>query len=228
MLKTSDSIKAISAALFAFQGAVEGVEKNSKNPAFKSRYANLEAVRDTAVPELQKVGVVFLQSAGAIVDGVMAMTTRLIHVESGEWIEGTMDIALGKRDPQGVGSASTYAARYSLMHMLGLPPIDDDGEAAIDRNNSRPATSDVPPTSALSKAQAREPFTALQAELDACTDVDQLNILWRSPAFQGDYVKLPPDWQGMLIDHAKKLKDDMQGPATGSPFVAPNFDTRPQ
>ena len=133
-IRTSDSIKAISGALLAFQGAVEGVGKDSKNPAFKSRYASLEAVRDTAVPELQKVGVVFVQSAGAIVDGVMAMTTRLIHAESGEWIEGCMDICLGKKDPQGVGSASTYASRYSLMAMLGLPPIDDDGESAMERN----------------------------------------------------------------------------------------------
>src|SRR5688500_5694620 len=103
MIETSSSINAISAALLKFQGAVDGVEKNKTNPGFKSRYANLEAVRDTAVPELQKVGIVYIQSAGAIVDGVMAMTTRLIHAETGEWIQGTMDIPLGKRDPQGMG-----------------------------------------------------------------------------------------------------------------------------
>lgn len=142
-IRTSESIKAISAALLAFQGAVDGVGKSAQNPAFKRdgkalRYANLEAVIDTAKPELQAVGLLFVQSAGAIVDGVMAMTTRIIHAQSGEWIEGTMDICLGKRDPQGVGSAQTYAQRYHLMAMLGLPPIDDDGEAAIDRNNQRP------------------------------------------------------------------------------------------
>lgn len=141
MIETSASIVNISKALLAFQGAVDGVEKNKTNPGFKSRYANLEAVRDTAVPELQTVGVVYLQSAGAIVDGVMAMTTRLIHAESGEWIQGTMDIPLGKRDPQGMGSAQSYAQRYSLMAMLGLPAVDDDGEGAMDRSppSRRPA-----------------------------------------------------------------------------------------
>lgn len=141
MITHSDSIKAISKALFTFQGAVDGVEKNKVNPGFKSRYANLEAVRDTAVPELQKVGLLYIQSPGAIVDGVMAVTTMIIHAESGEWMKFEGDIALGKRDPQGVGSAITYMQRYSLMAALGLPPVDDDGEGAMDR--SRPA--DAPP-----------------------------------------------------------------------------------
>jgi hypothetical protein len=151
MIETSSSINAISAALLKFQGAVDGVEKNKTNPGFKSRYANLEAVRDTAVPELQKVGIVYIQSAGAIVDGVMAMTTRLIHAETGEWIQGTMDIPLGKRDPQGMGSAQSYAQRYSLMAMLGLPAVDDDGEAAMDRpsNNRR---QDAPKSAAMTYA----------------------------------------------------------------------------
>lgn len=144
MIETSPTIKAISAALLKFQGAVDGVEKNKTNPGFKSRYANLEAVRDTAVPELQAVGIVYAQSPGSIVDGVMAMTTMLIHPESGEWMKFTGDIALGKRDPQGVGSAMTYMARYSLMAALGLPPVDDDGEAAMERQpaNRRPTTSE--------------------------------------------------------------------------------------
>lgn len=156
-IKTSDSIIAISKALLTFQGQVDGVGKTKKNPAFKSNYATLENVRDTAVPELQAVGVVFIQSAGAIVDGVMSMTTRLIHAESGEWIEGVMDIPLGKRDPQGMGSAQTYASRYGLMAMLGLPAIDDDSEAAIDRNNQRPA-----PTSTTAE-RANQPDTGLSA-----------------------------------------------------------------
>lgn len=145
MIVTSESITHISKALLKFQGAVDGVGKTAENPGFKRdgkalKYANLESVIDTAKPELQAVGVLFLQSGGPIFDGIMSMTTRLIHAESGEWIEGTMAIALGKHDPQGVGSAQTYAQRYHLMAMLGLPPIDDDGEAAVDRGNTRPVS----------------------------------------------------------------------------------------
>lgn len=213
MIRTSEGIKAISAALLQFQGSVDGVRKDSKNPAFKSNYASLEAVRDTAVPELQKVGVVFMQSAGAIVEGVMAMTTRLIHPESGEWIEGTMDIALGKRDPQGVGSASTYAARYSLMAMLGLPSIDDDGEGALDRNNTRPAPAELP------KAKTRDLYAEMRDELDACQTMADLSTLWNSPAFKTELATLKQDWRDLLSEHKDTLKT-----AFTKAVVPPNFD----
>lgn len=177
MITTSESIKAIAKALLTFQGAVDGVAKTAENPAFKRDgkallYATLENVRDAAVPELQKVGVVFIQSAGAIVDGSMAMTTRLIHAESGEWIEGTMDIALGKRDPQGVGSASTYAARYSLMHMLGLPPIDDDGEGATDRSPPANRVQKLPQVTAKTRPQ-------FETAIAACATETALLTIWR-------------------------------------------------
>lgn len=218
MIETSNEIKHISAALLKFQGAVDGVGKNSANPHFKSRYANLENVVDTARPELQAAGIVFMQSGGAIVDGVMAMTTRLIHVESGEWIEGTMDIALGKRDPQGVGSAQTYAQRYHLMAMLGLPPVDDDGEGAIDRNNSRPEP-EQPKT--LVKDQ-RVLWAEMRDELDACMTLDDLGTLWRSAAFQAEFKKLKPDWADQLTDHKEARKADLSGKPV--PRVAANFD----
>lgn len=143
MITHSDSIKAISQALLEFQGKVDGVEKNKANPHFKSRYANLEAVRDTAVPALQEVGIVYTQSPGPITDGNMSLTTMLIHAKSGEWMKFTGEISLGKRDPQGVGSALTYMQRYSLMAALGLPPVDDDGEGAMERGRSSPSQAPV-------------------------------------------------------------------------------------
>lgn len=224
MIETSKDIKHISAALLKFQGAVDGVGKNSANPHFKSRYANLENVVDTARPELQAAGIVFMQSGGAIVDGVMAMTTRLIHVESGEWIQGTMDIALGKRDPQGVGSAQTYAQRYHLMAMLGLPPVDDDGEAAMDRNNSRPEPE--PAVATLPKAKARGLYAEMQAEIDACSTLDELAALWQSKAFQTEYRKQPPDWQEHLTERKDQLKAELTA-APATPRVAPNFEGMP-
>lgn len=218
MIETSNEIKHISAALLKFQGAVDGVGKSSANPHFKSRYANLETVVDTARPELQAAGIVFMQSGGAIVDGVMAMSTRLIHVESGEWIQGTMDIALGKRDPQGVGSAQTYAQRYHLMAMLGLPPVDDDGEAAMDRTNSRPEP-EAP--KALVKDQ-RAIWADMRDEIDACTTLEELGMLWGSPAFKAEFKKLKPDWAQQITEHKDARKADLSMPPRAR--VAPAFD----
>ena len=216
MLNTSTSIKSISMALLAFQGRVDGVARDSANPHFKNRYASLEAVHHTAVPVLQDVGIVYIQIPGAIVDGVMAMTTRLIHAETGEWIEGTGDIPLGKRDPQGAGSAQTYAQRYHLMAMLGLPPIDDDGEGAIDRENKRPEPQTLP------KAKARDLEQEMRDELNACLTLDDLDGLVRSPAWKTEVAKLPKDWQDLLRDAYTERRDELMPKSAGK--VAPNFD----
>ncbi|KAA0970283.1 hypothetical protein FPY71_07085 [Aureimonas fodinaquatilis] len=135
---TSPTINKLMTSLLAFQGKVEGVHKDSKNPHFKNSYASLEAVVEAARPHLQENGIVFNQAPGIVVDGCIEVTTRLTHAESGEWMQSTMHVPMSKRDPQGAGSAMTYGLRYSLMAALGLPPLDDDAESAIDRNQQRP------------------------------------------------------------------------------------------
>jgi hypothetical protein len=62
----------------------------------------------------------------------MTLDTMIVH-ESGEWIEGSFEIPLGKTDPQGAGSAISYARRYALMAALNMPAVDDDGNAASKR-----------------------------------------------------------------------------------------------
>lgn len=128
-MKSSDALTAISPALVAALGELRGVAKDSKNPHFKNDYASLEAVIETARPVLLSHGLAFMQGLGEYVGGAMTVSTRIIH-ESGEWIESDFQMPVGKSDPQGTASASTYARRYSLMGILGLPAVDDDGEAA--------------------------------------------------------------------------------------------------
>ena len=124
-------------SLFKLQGAIRGVKRDAKNPHFKNSYATLEQVEDTIRPHMQENGLVWFQLPGRVVDGSIEVTTVIVHAETGEEIRGTMEMPLAKRDPQGAGSALTYAQRYSLMAILGLPPTDDDAETAIDRNHSR-------------------------------------------------------------------------------------------
>lgn len=130
-------------ALFKLQGVLRGVKKDSANPHFKNRYASLEQVTDTIRPHMQELGLYFRQYPGKINDSAIEVSTEIVHAESGEKFSFCMEMPLAKRDPQGAGSAMTYAMRYSLMAALGLPPTDDDAETAIDRNNERSAP-DVP------------------------------------------------------------------------------------
>ena len=208
MITHSESIKAIAAALFTFQGAVDGVKRDSNNPFFNSKYADLEKVVDTARPHLQAVGIAFLQSPGAIKDNCLSMTTMLVHAESGEWMQGTGEIPLGKKDPQGAGSAQTYAQRYHLMAMLGLPPTDDDGEGAMERTPPKPASK-----ATAKPVEAPKTFAAFGASITSAKTPDDLKeafaAIWKSSLSQADKATLKTAYE------AKKAE-----------FIAPgnNFD----
>ena len=141
-MRTSESVAKIAPALLAAQKAITFAAKDSLNPHFKSKYADLPCVIDAVKPALNEAGIVFIQSASPSEPGYLAMTTRLMH-QSGEWIEDTATLPLPKADPQGYGSASTYARRYGLAAICGLYQDDDDGNAA-----QKPATqapTPVPP-----------------------------------------------------------------------------------
>ncbi len=129
MIERSESIVALIGALHKAQKSIGGVVRDSKNPHYKNAYASLAAVVEAAKEPLLKEGIVFTQALGKVVDDKLEVTTMLMHT-SGEWMASTLHVPLGKKDAQGVGSASTYAQRYSLMAMLGLPPVDDDGEGS--------------------------------------------------------------------------------------------------
>ena len=129
MIKQSQSIKSLAAALALAQGAIEGAVKAKVNPHFKSKYADLSSVWDACREHLSKNGLAVIQSPGHLADGCMEMSTMLAHA-SGEWIEGSLTIPLGRVDAQSYGSATTYARRYALAAFVGVAPDDDDGNAA--------------------------------------------------------------------------------------------------
>src|SRR4051812_32392812 len=118
-MRNSDETKALMAALHKIQGKVHGVKRDAKNPHYKSRYATLEQVVDTIRPALQEHGVVFSQMPGSFDGASLMLHTLIYHVDSGQWLASDFCMPLGRVDPQGAGSAITYACRYALMAMLG-------------------------------------------------------------------------------------------------------------
>lgn len=127
-MKTSESIKSIAIALVDSQTKIRFAIKDSTNPHFKSRYADLGSVIDAIKESLNLNGIAFIQTPTESASGTLALATRLIHI-SGEWIEDTAVCPLQKNDPQGYGSALTYLRRYSLASITGLYQDDDDGES---------------------------------------------------------------------------------------------------
>jgi hypothetical protein len=122
------SMKA-SAAFVRAQAGFGAALKTSTNPHFRSRYADLSACVEAVIDSLHKNGFALMQKTHECESGV-AVETILMH-ESGEQIGGgILRVPASKQDPQGYGSALTYARRYSLMAVCGIAPEDDDGNAA--------------------------------------------------------------------------------------------------
>ncbi len=133
-MKTSESIKQISPAIVTVQANIKMALKESTNPHFKSKFANLESVWDACREQLKDANLAVIQTF-SVVDGKSCLDTTLLHT-SGEWIMGTQLLNEIKQDPQATASASTYARRYGLAAILGIIQTDDDGEQAMGRKPS--------------------------------------------------------------------------------------------
>jgi hypothetical protein len=154
-MKTSDSIKELATALAKAQGELMGAKKDTANPFFKSKYADLASIVEALKACFPKYGLAYVQTICTSEDGV-GVETLLTH-SSGEWIRSDpFYLPVNKADAQGFGSCATYARRYSLAAIAGVAPEDDDGNAAAK----------APPT-ALERIQAAEPGNARKATTDA-------------------------------------------------------------
>ena len=142
------------------QGKLSHAKKDSANPFFKSKYADLESVWDACRGLLAENGLAVIQLPGKtivntvvandkeIVIGEMSLTTILAHSSgemslttilahsSGEWISQQMSVPMSKIDAQGAGSCISYMRRYALAAVVGVVQADDDANAAVQSKSS--------------------------------------------------------------------------------------------
>ena len=125
-MTTSETIGAIAPALIKAQSQMQGISKEGKNPAFRSKYVTLDSILDTLRPILTSNGLMLTQGSTPPW-GVEAITveSRIIHT-SGEWIATTVTIPVTKPDAHGLGSALTYGRRYSVSALLAISADEDD------------------------------------------------------------------------------------------------------
>jgi len=129
-MKMSETITELAGALAKAQGQIEDASKGSENPYFKSKYADLAAVRAVIREPLANNDLAIIQ-APRTVNGGAEVETMLVH-KSGEFISETLFMPAGKADPHGYASAITYARRIGIMSLLALASYDDDGNTAVD------------------------------------------------------------------------------------------------
>ncbi len=136
-MKTSESTKNIFKALSVFRQKLKQPLKDADNPYFKSKYVPLENVVNVIDEAIADTGLSYTQESLSNDSGNIVLETIIMH-ESGEYIilEGAT-VKPVKQDPQGIGSAMTYARRYSLSSAFGVASdVDDDGNEA---SRSKPA-----------------------------------------------------------------------------------------
>lgn len=129
-MNRSESIAKLASAMCKAQTKVGIALKNAVNPHLKNRYADLGAVWDAVSSALQENSLSVLQMPSPSDDGKLHMETVLMH-ESGEFVSSVMVMPLSKQDPQGYGSALTYARRYALAALMGVTQDDDDGARTV-------------------------------------------------------------------------------------------------
>src|ERR1043166_4812177 len=150
-MQTSEQINELAAAVAEGQGGMGGAVKDSSNPFFKSKYADLESVWNACRKALSENGLAVIQTESATEGGVL-VSTMLTH-SSGQWVRDHLQLLPKDMSPQGIGSAITYGRRYALASIVGVYQTDDDGEAAHGRT-SAPDTRDRTPSPSLEEKQA--------------------------------------------------------------------------
>ena len=117
--------------------SIETIKKGSDNPYYNSKYADLNSILDEVKKKIRDNGFVLIQNVEESV-----LRTRILHIETGEYLESTFSLVTAKPDMQQLGSAVTYARRYSLLPMLNIETEDDDGNGACGLKPKDPETFD--------------------------------------------------------------------------------------
>lgn len=183
----------IATALVKAQRDFAPALKTSTNPHFRSRYADLAACVEAVIDALNANGIAMIQRTHDSDNGV-AVETLFVH-ESGETITGgILHVPAAKHDPQGYGSALTYARRYSLMAACGIAPEDDDANMAqrtpvnaqsrigrvstSTQGNGSVTATILPPSGEVTIMPTPERIAEVQNILRACKSLVNLQVEW--------------------------------------------------
>lgn len=173
-MKMSENISQLATALSKAQGEIDDATKKGLNPAFRSKYADLAAVRGV-IREPLAINDLSIVQFPRTVQGGVEVETMIIH-KSGEFMSETLFMPVNKYDAHGIGSGITYARRYGLMSLLCLAADDDDGNAAVEKTPAKEAP--APKKDVLSKEE--KAALALAAMETAKQGTPALTAWWKT------------------------------------------------
>jgi hypothetical protein len=205
-------------ALLAVKEEVKTLPKDAINPHFRSKYTPLDTIVETVEPLLTKNGLVWITKPVRDEHGDPALAYKLVHAESKEFEEGEMPLLLTKNDPQGQGSAITYARRYALCSVLNLVADDDDDGNSASGGQTQTSRPSKPP----SEKQAGFLQTLVKQKIK---DTRQLEQMVREA---GADTEISEGWVQRLSDRQcstliERLKNG-EIPAPPEPVLVPASD----
>lgn len=205
----SQQINELMGALAKAQGEMSGAAKDSANPFFKSKYADLNSIWTACREALSKNGLAVTQTT-LEVEGGLYLETLLGH-SSGQYVASRLPIRVksdGKTNElQVLGSCLSYLRRYALAAIVGVAPADDDdGQSATGYQASKSTTQAVVPAARLvSPDQARD----LEKILEGCDPnyVKGVFEYLKSQRIIGLYG-VPLEWFPRMKEAAERKKDE--------------------
>lgn len=190
-MNSSEQFDQLATALAAAQGLMANAVLNKTNPHFKSRYADLAAIRDAVRDPLAQQGIAVMQVVGSDENGSY-LATRLVH-KSGQWIETLYPLPATAK-AQEFGSALTYARRYSLATICGVAAEEDDDANA--GNNETVQTVRAPVRTVAPVAKDAKTTTEGWVKNTATPQIRTLSTLQALKDWEGT--------NGAIIDKLKK------------------------
>ena len=185
---SSDSIGQIPEALSKAQGKIENALKDSKNPFYKSSYADLSSVMLVCKEPLTVHQLAF--SSSIVMEAGNAFLVATLSHSSGEWLRSYMPLITAKNDMQSLGAAISYARRFCLAALCHVGVEEDDGEKAVDRGTgevkqplsekSVQSYANSPPLSDLQRQKIQALVDAIKDDAymaKLCTFLNVKNIL---------------------------------------------------
>ena len=190
-MKSSETIKDLAVALCEAQAEMGGAVKDSANPFFKSSYADLTSVIKAIKQPFSNNGLSYTQFP-IHSEGGVGVATRLMH-STGQWIESEYVLPIVKKDPQAAGSAITYARRYALQSIAGIPTADDDAESAMLRNKKEQENYHdmivdlMPSVNAIKNGIASGDLSTANEAWSELSDTEK-QLLWKAPSKGGVFT----------------------------------------
>lgn len=206
----SPEINLLAEALSKAQAEISGAHKDSTNPHFKSKYADLESVWDACRAPLTKNGLSVLQSIH-MVEKDLILRSTLVHT-SGQYYFSEIPILMNRNDMQGMGSAITYARRYGLSALVGVCPSDDDANMAV----GHPPQRQEPPKKAPPAPRPPQPAPTFYQQIiglfktitNNYQDKACLDSLVAKYGKSEEISKLPPEKQEVILGELKMIHQD--------------------